>query len=137
MEKETRFWVDKTAVGKIFSFGVIVALVVGTVFVYQVLSSDITNRYPEYATLKAMGYSRGYLSWLVVQQAMLYAVLGYVPGLVLAFGLYWLAASSIGLPIGMTWDRAVVVLLLALAMCTFSGLLAMRKVQSADPADLF
>lgn len=137
LEKETRFWVEKTAVGKIFSFGVVVALVVGMVFVYQVLSSDIANRYPEYATLKAMGYPRSYLSWLVVQQAILYAVIGYVPGLVLAYGLYWLAATSIGLPIWMTAGRAVVVFLLALTMCVASGLLAMRKVQTADPADLF
>lgn len=137
LEKETRFWVEKTAVGKIFTFGVIVALVVGMVFVYQVLSSDIANRYPEYATLKAMGYPRAYLSWLVVQQALLYAVIGYVPGLLLAYALYWLAVASIGLPIWMTAGRAIVVFLLALTMCVASGLLAMRKVQTADPADLF
>src|SRR5205823_2464474 len=81
LERETDFWLYKTSVGMIFLIGVVVALVVGTVFVYQVLSSDITTRFPEYATLKAMGYDNRYLSRLVLEQALVYALLGYFPGL--------------------------------------------------------
>jgi putative ABC transport system permease protein len=39
--------------------------------------------------------------------------------------------------LSMTWTRAIGVLLLSMAMCSVSGLLALRKVKSADPADLF
>ncbi len=137
LDQETDFWINKTSVGKIFTFGVIVALVVGIVFVYQVLSSDVANRFPEYATLKAMGYSDRFLSLLVLQQACLYAVLGYVPGLILSLTLYELTASLTSLPIYMTWGRALAVFVLALGMCAVSGMLAMRKVKTADPADLF
>ena len=137
LDYETDYWLNKTSLGKIFFVGVLVALIVGTVFVYQVLSSDITARYPEYATLKAMGYSNGYLSMQVLQQALIYALLGYIPGLVASFFLYDLASNMASLPISMTWARAGAVLLLAVGMCTLSALLALRKVQSADPADLF
>src|SRR5262249_44236497 len=66
-----RYWVEKTSVGLIFRRGVAVALLVGTSFVYQVISSDITNRLHEYATLMALGYGRGYLSRSVLRQALL------------------------------------------------------------------
>ena len=116
---------------------VLVALVVGMVFVYQVLSSDVTARFPEYATLKAIGYSNRYLSLQVLQQGLIYALLGYVPGLIASLFLYDLASNMAFLPIEMTWARAGAVLLLALGMCTLSALLALQKVKAADPADLF
>jgi putative ABC transport system permease protein len=136
-ELETDYWLNKTSLGKIFFIGVLVALIVGMVFVYQVLSSDITARFPEYATLKAMGYGDGYLSLQVLLQALVYALLGYIPGFIASLFLYNLASNMAFLPIVMTWGRAGAVLLLALGMCTVSALLALQKVKTADPADLF
>ncbi len=123
--------------GKIFTIGVLVALMVGTVFVYQVISSDITQRFAEYATLKAMGYGNGYLAWVVLQQAVLYGVLGYIPGFLLSLVLYDWGSAATTLPITMNWQRAALVLLLSVAMCGVSGFFAVRKVRTADPADLF
>ena len=137
LERETDYWLNKTSLGKIFFIGVLVALIVGMVFVYQVLASDISTRFPEYATLKAMGYSDGYLSWQVLQQGLIYALLGYIPGLIASLFLYDLASNMAFLPIEMTWARSGAVLLLALGMCTLSALFALQKVKSADPADLF
>lgn len=138
-EQELDYWLNKTAVGQIFLIGVVVALIVGTVFVYQVISSDISNRFSEYATLKALGYANGYVFWQVLQQAMLYSLCGYLPGFLLSLGLYRLGASDsfANLPIWMTAERAVVVLVMSMVMCSFSGFFALRKVRAADPADLF
>ncbi len=137
--QELNYWLNKTAVGQIFLIGVVVALIVGTVFVYQVISSDISNRFGEYATLKALGYTNGYIFWQVLQQALLYSLCGYLPGFLLSLVLYRLGASDsfANLPIWMTTQRAVVVLAMSLAMCAFSGFFALRKVRAADPADLF
>jgi putative ABC transport system permease protein len=134
---ERRHWVTKTSVGIIFGFGVFVALLVGTAIVYQVLSSDIASRLAEYATLKAMGYSRGYLSRLVFDQAMILAVAGFLPGLVLAELLYQVTERMTHIPIQMTLGRACAVLLLSAVMCGVSGWASLAKVHSADPADLF
>ena len=84
-----------------------------------------------------MGYSDRYLVGVLIQEALLLAVLGFMPGIVLANGLYSLAQSATLLPITMTTNRAVVVLSLTIVMCTGSGALALRKLQSADPADIF
>lgn len=135
--RERRHWERNTSVGVIFGLGVVVALAVGMIFVYQVISSDITNHFAEYATLKAMGYSEGYLSGIVLRQAMILAVLGYLPGLAIALGLYQVTSTWANVPIAMTAARAAAVFGLALLMCALSGLLSLRKVRLADPADLF
>ncbi len=137
IQHERWVWLWQQSIGLIFSMGVAVALVVGSVIVYQVLSSDVTNHLPEYATLKAMGYSDGFLSRVVLAQAVILALLGFVPGLAVSQGLYMLTAWKTRLPLDMTTVRVVGVLGLSLGMCIISGLLALRKLRCADPADLF
>jgi putative ABC transport system permease protein len=83
---DRRFWVETTAIGFIFGLGVVVSFIVGTVIVYQILYTDIRDHMKEYATLKAMGYSNLYLFQLVLQEAVLLAVLGYIPGLLISLG---------------------------------------------------
>jgi putative ABC transport system permease protein len=110
---------------------------VGIVVVYQILYSDVTDHLPEYATLKAMGYTDGYLMGVLMQEALILAVLGYIPGFVFATALYQLTYSATLLPIGMTTARAINVFILTVVMCFVSGAIAMRKLQAADPADIF
>jgi len=117
--------------------GAAMAFVVGVVIVYQVLSTDVNAHLKEYATFKAMGYRHSYLLSIVFEEAVILAVLGFIPGLILPLGLYSLAAKATALPIYMTLSRAGLVLFLTLFMCLLSGAIATRKLQSADPADMF
>ena len=107
------------------------------VICYQVIYSDIADHMSEFATLKAMGYSRGYFIRLIVVEAVLLALIGFVPGSIVSYGLYHVLAGSTGLLMRMTIPAALTVLVLTLAMCVASGLLAVRKLLSADPASLF
>jgi putative ABC transport system permease protein len=84
-----------------------------------------------------MGYSDRYLLGVLMQEALLLAVLGYLPGFALAMGLYQLAYAATLLPIAMKLERAVLVLVLTIVMCSVSGAISMRKLRSADPADVF
>ena len=111
--------------------------IVGVVIVYQILYSDVSDHLPEYATLKAMGYGDLYFVGILIQEALLLAILGFFPGAVLATGLYALAQGATMLPIAMTVERATNVFILTVIMCVGSGVIAMRKLQSADPADIF
>jgi putative ABC transport system permease protein len=135
--KEAAFWIQQTAVGRFFTLGVWVALVVGVIFVYQMMAADIQNRLAEYATIKAIGYRNGFLYRVVLWQAGLLAVVGFLPGLLAALGIYEVTREAARIPIAMTGGRAVVVLVLTMGMCLLSGLLATQKLRSADPADLF
>jgi putative ABC transport system permease protein len=134
---EKRYWQTSTNIGFIFSLGVAMGFVVGIVIVYQILYTDVADHLPEYATLKAMGYQDIYLLGVVFQEALLLSVLGFLPGLGVSVGLYALVKNSIALPMVMTLERAIMVLFLTVIMCLFSGVLAIQKLQAADPADIF
>jgi putative ABC transport system permease protein len=136
-DKEKQYWMKNTSIGVLFSFGVVVSLIVGTVFVYQVISSDITNRMKEFATLKAIGYPGRYLTKVVLQQALLLSLLGYIPGLIASTVLLRLTERYGGVPTRMSFLIASIVLGLTVSMCTVSAMLALRKAHAADPADLF
>jgi putative ABC transport system permease protein len=111
--------------------------VVGTVIVYQILYSEVSDHLAEYATLKAMGYTHTYLLFVVFQEALILATLGYIPGFTFALFQYNLARNATLLPIVMTVSRAIIVLILTILMCFISGAIAVRKLRSADPADIF
>ena len=138
-EREKAYWITNTSIGFIFSLGVVVALIVGVVIVYQVLYTDIANHMREYSTLKAMGYPGSYLFSIVLQEALILAVLGYIPGFAITLGLYemTLRATAGTLPVGMTLFRAIFVFALAMMMCAISGLVSVQKAVNADPADVF
>jgi putative ABC transport system permease protein len=133
---EIDYW-QSQGVGFIFGMGVVVGFIVGTVIVYQILYTDVADHLPEYATLKAMGYTDAYLLGALMQEALILAVLGYIPGFLLSLGLYQLTYAATLLPVAMKIDRALLVMLLTVFMCGVSGAIATRKLRSADPADVF
>jgi len=134
---EESYWKKESPIGFIFGLGTAMAFGVGVVIVYQVLSTDVNAHLKEYATFKAMGYRNLYLLIVVFEEAIILALLGFIPGLILPLGLYRLASNATNLPIYMTLVRALLVLVLTIVMCGLSGAIATRKLQAADPADMF
>jgi len=134
---EKQYWQSSTAIGFIFSLGTVLGFIVGIVIVYQILYTDVADHLAEYATLKAMGYTNLYLLAVVFQEALMLSVLGFIPGFLLSHGLYTLTRNATSLPLSMTADRALNVLILTVIMCVLSGAIAVRKVQDADPAEIF
>jgi putative ABC transport system permease protein len=137
IDMERSYWEEGTAIGFIFGLGVAMGFIVGIVIVYQILYTDVSDHLAEYATLKAMGYTDTYLLGVVLQEALLLAVLGYIPAFALAVLLYDLTANATLLPIAMTFNRAMLVLGLTVSMCFISGAMAVRRLRAADPADIF
>ncbi|MBX9256127.1 FtsX-like permease family protein [Desmonostoc muscorum CCALA 125] len=137
IEFEKDYWKTNTAIGFIFSLGVSMGFMVGVIIVYQVLSTDVNAHMKEYATFKAMGYNNFYLLGVVFEEAIILALLGFIPGAIAPLGLYHLTRNATNLPLYMTLARASTVLALTMIMCIISGAIATRKLQSADPADMF
>ncbi|MDZ7962259.1 MAG: ABC transporter permease DevC [Aulosira sp. DedQUE10] len=134
---ERNYWATSTAIGFIFTLGTIMGFIVGTVIVYQILYTEVADHLAEYATLKAIGYTQNYLLTVILQEAFLLAVIGYLPGFTFALFMYSTARNATLLPVFMSIDRAILVLFLTILMCFFSGAIAVRKLRSADPADIF
>ncbi|NEZ54780.1 ABC transporter permease DevC [Adonisia turfae] len=124
-------------IGFVFGLGTTMGFIVGVVIVYQVLSTDVNSHLAEYATFKAMGYRNSYLLGVVFEEALILSFLGFFPSLAIALGAYSLTATATALPIAMPVSRTFVVFLLTLVMCNVSGAIATRRLQAADPADIF
>jgi putative ABC transport system permease protein len=137
MDREVKYWNKTTPIGYIFAFGAVMGLIVGLIIVYQILFADVQDHLKEYATLKAMGYTHGYLRNVVLQESVILAVLGFLPGMAVAELVFTQAADTTRLPLEMTLESALGVFTLTLGMCAISGLLALRKLRSVDPAEVF
>lgn len=134
---ELAYWGKTTPIGIVFTFGTVMAFIVGVVIVFQILSTDVNEHLAEYATFKAMGYKDRFLIFIVIEEAMILAMLGFFPGLALALAQYALIRNVAALPIAMTFARLSFVFFLTIVMGITSGMIAMRKALSADPADNF
>jgi len=137
LETETAFWRTATPIGFIFSLGTIIGFVVGVIICYQIIFADVADHVAEFATLKAMGYRNRYFVGFVLQEALLLSLLSFLPGLAISAAFYHVLARQTGLLLVLNFQRIMLVLLLTIFMCVGSGCLAMRKVLSADPAELF
>lgn len=123
--------------GIIFGFGVVIGIIVGLVIVYQVLSTDVADHLREYATFKAMGYGHPFFLSIVLEEAVILALFGFLPGVAIATGIYVAMSAATGLPLTMSPDLAAMVLIGTVLACVISGALATRRLAAADPADLF
>jgi len=136
-DSERAYWLRNSPVGFIFNLGTFMGLIVGAVIVYQILYSDVADHLSEYATLKAMGFPDSRLFLVVIRQALILTLFGFVPGWAIAQALYVLTYRATMLPIEMSAGRLGWVLVLTAAMCCGSAALALRKLRSADPAEIF
>jgi putative ABC transport system permease protein len=137
LEREKDYWRDETPIGFVFDLGVAIGFLVGIVICYQILSSDVADHLPEYATLRAIGYPGRYLNLVVLQQGLMLALGGFLPGLALSVVMYWYLHEATGLPLRLTVWRCAYIFLLTVAMCSVSAWLALRKAREADPAEVF
>jgi putative ABC transport system permease protein len=137
IQLENRYWTTYTPTGFIFKLGVLMAIFVGCIIVYQILYTDVSDHLPEYATVKAMGFPDRYLFSLVLQESLILSVLGFVPGVLVSHVVYNVSRDATLLPLRMTVGRGAVVYLLTAIMCAISAAFAMRRLKSADPADIF
>lgn len=136
-DRERRFWETSTPIGYIFWLGTLMGFIVGSVICYQILYTDVEDHLPEFATLKAMGYPNHYFIWLILQEAVILSVLGFLPGVAIGELLCKLVAELTNLKVGVHTDIAITVLCMSLVMCIVSGCLTVRKVMELDPAELF
>ncbi len=134
---EKYYWTTMVPIGFVFGFGVIMGLIVGMVIVYQILYTDIVNHIREFATMKAMGYRHFYLVLVVFASSTILAVIGFIPGFFISKFLYAYSENQIYIEMPMPTSKIILVFLATLGMCTISGIIAIRKLRQASPAEMF
>lgn len=135
-DRSLKQWLFRTGAGVALIGGALLGILVGTVIVAQTLYSSTKDHINEFATLRALGSSSGYIHKVILTQAGLSAVIGYLLGMVLAL-LIVLASQSTPLPIVMTPQLAAGLFTVTVFMCAISAVSAIVKVTKIDPATVF
>jgi putative ABC transport system permease protein len=136
LNRSLKQWLFNTGAGAALIGGALLGTLVGTVIVAQTLYSSTKDHINEFATLRALGSSSGYIYKVILAQAAMSALLGYALGMTIAMAIV-VSAKGSALPIMMTPELALTLLALTLSMCAISAISAIFKVTRIDPAMVF
>jgi putative ABC transport system permease protein len=131
-----QYWLLTTGAGLALLVGAGLGIVVGIAIVAQTLYAATVERLSEYATLVAMGASNRYLNQIVLRQALISGVIGYMIGIAVAAAVVRAAAESTA-SLVLPWQLTVVVGAVSLTMCGIASLLAIHKIKRIDPTMVF
>lgn len=137
LDRTRQYWQLRTGIGFILGLGAAVGMIVGIVIVGQILYSSVSDHIREYGTLKAMGASDRMIYGVIIEQALWMAVLGYIPSILLCFGLGAWTFSTQGIMILITPAVSAGIFGITVVMCVGSALFAIQKVTHVDPAIVF
>ena len=137
IDRDHEYWETGTPVSVILLVGVTLGFAVGVVICYQILYTEVLDHLAEFATLKAMGYGNRFIQVVVVVEALVLSLLGFVPAMFFGWLMLLGLGALSGLPTSLGGDDALDILVLSVGMCVGASLLALRKVRVLDPAELF
>ena len=129
------YWLFETGAGSGLIAGAVLAIVVGIVVVSQTLYASTKEHINEFATLRALGASSGFVRKVILWQAVLSALMGYVLGMVLSQVVNYFLRDF--MPILMTFNLVWGLLVLTIGMCILAAVSAIFKVIRIDPAVVF
>lgn len=136
-DREIIVTTKRSPTGVVFGIGLLVGFVIGTIICYQILFNEVNDHLPQFAAMKAIGHSRGFITGIVRNEALLLSLGGYLPGLAASFGIYALIEHFTQIRMFLTVPRALLVLVLTAGMCLLAAQFAVKRVHATDPADLF
>ena len=135
-QRSLDYWLFETGAGSALIAGAILGIIVGIVIVAQTLYASTKDHLNEFATLRALGASASYIHRVILMQAILSAVIGYVLGMCLSL-IVIQGSKATTLLILMTPNLAFMLFALTVGMCILAAVCAIFKVTRIDPAVVF
>ncbi|MBK9035023.1 MAG: ABC transporter permease [Myxococcales bacterium] len=130
------YWSSRTGVGAGFFTTAVLGVIVGLVVVGQILYNGTLEHLREYGTLKAMGARNSAIVRVIVYQALISALVGFVLGGAMTLGARVLLAKA-NLTVLITRELVIGTAVLTIVMCCVAALLSVVKVLRLDPASVF
>ena len=132
-EQSRSFWLFGTGAGAALVAGALLALIVGTIIVAQTLYSSTKDHIYEFATLRAMGASNGYIYKVIICQALFSAIIGFAFAALIGTAVVHFTAKS-ALQVVITPNLMIELFVLTVVMCIASALASIVRVVRVDPA---
>lgn len=129
-------WLLETGAGIALLAGAALALLVGAVLMTQTLFASVNDHRKEFATLRAMGCSKGFLRAVVFCQGGIGAAAGCALALAADFAVVAISAGST-MPIHITPGLTLLIFGLAVLIAMVAAWIAASKVSLIEPATVF
>lgn len=121
-----------TSVGTLIVF----AILAGSVIIGLTLYSAATDRLKDYATLKAIGATNGYVRNLILTQALIFAAFGYLVGIALMYG-FKLGIAKAGIMFSYSIGMYIAFAVVTLVISMIGVIAAIRRITKVEPASVF
>ena len=137
LQQERDYFLSVRPVGIMIYISMLIACLVGTVIIVQVLSTEVANRMKEYAVLKAMGSSPAFVYGIGVTQSVLVGLGGLLPALMIGGVVLWYIQyrTHLETAVGFVLLGKMLAITFAASVCAAAAVLG--RVQRADPAALY
>lgn len=134
-QRSQRYWLLDTGAGVAVLFMALIVCLVGAVITNQSFAAVVAGSTREYATLNALGASRGALARVVISQSCLVGGIGLFLAAAVS-ALLLVVASFNDVPVAMTPTIGLGCIALVIVMALLSSLMAVRSLLKTDPAVL-
>lgn len=133
--KTRNYWTWQTGIGAGFFGNALMGFIVGLVIVSQTIYSATMEHIREYGTMKAIGAKNAHVYSVILQQAGVSALAGFVLATVLQQIMLWIKPMTV--QIATPPMLYIVTFLLTLLMCGMAALVSVRRVAGIDPVEVF
>lgn len=115
---------------------VLFAIISGFFIIGLTMYSSALDRIRDYGTLKAIGASNGYVRGLILTQAAIFAIVGFVIAYALLEG-FRIGVRSAGLLFSFSWQIVAGIFGVTLFISLFGAVFALRRITGLEPAAVF
>lgn len=130
------YWITQTGAGGAILTAAVLGFFIGLAIVSQAIYATTMENIEEFATLKAIGASHGFIMRVIVAQAGMCGIVGYILGVLMTAPI--VRAASSGIPWVYTpWWLPLGALAPALAMCILASIVSVRAALAVEPAKVF
>ncbi len=134
--KQANYWMFGTGAGVTVLIAAALGLLVGIVIVAQTIYASTVDHIKEYGTLKAMGASNGYIYRVIIKQAAMSGVIGYLLGIAISLTASYISQQGTT-AIMISNGLAAALFVLTMVMCVGASVVSINKVMTIDPAMVF
>jgi putative ABC transport system permease protein len=130
------YWLQQTGAGGTVLTSALLGFVIGLLIVSQTIYSSTMENIEEFATLKALGATRGYIAKVVLAQALTCGIAGCSVAMLVSGSAIHAARAAVSWILMPSW-LPFAMFAPGLLMCAAASLISARKAMVVDPGKVF